>query len=232
MTEKHRDETVRRCRDLKSNYGPYDFVYTNCESAAFYMESGRGGGNEGRFVTPQVPWLLYTMFRMSITTIGVICLHYMVNVDDVTNSTMSVLLLDLAFQVFTTLPIGLELTVHLVRSAVHLSPRKDILGRGKIVCLCLSNSRESNTNTHTHKQSGTVRSRENHKDWCYMIHSRYKNKNATPNKTGTAIYSSRNVFDLCLYVSRSHVRLPPTHKRTQRRLEPSRSELLQSYLVS
>jgi len=153
VTEKHRDETVRRCRDLKSNYGPYDFVYTNCESAAFYMESGRGGGNEGRFVTPQVPWLLYTMFRMSITTIGVICLHYMVNVDDVTNSTMSVLLLDLTFQVFTTLPVGLELTVHLVRSAVHLSPRKDILGRGKIVCLCLSNSRESNTNTHTHTNS-------------------------------------------------------------------------------
>ena len=68
------------------------------------------------------------MFRMSVTTIGVICLHCMVHADDVSSS-LHILLLDLMFQVFTTLPVGLELTVHLVRSAVHLSPRKEILGR-------------------------------------------------------------------------------------------------------
>jgi hypothetical protein len=101
------------------------------------MESGEGGGNEGRFVTPQVPWLLYTMFRMSVTTIGVLCLYQMIqrsddddsdNGDD-NNSDVVRIICDLAFQIFTTLPVGLELTVHLVRSAVHLSPRKDILGR-------------------------------------------------------------------------------------------------------
>ena len=192
VTEKHRNETVRRCRHLKSNYGPYDFVYTNCESAAFFMESGRGGGNEGRFVTPQVPWLLYTMFRMSITTIGVICLHYMVNVDDVTNSTMSILLLDLMFQVFTTLPVGLELTVHLVRSAVHLSPRKDILGRGMVASLSLSLVKLTLTHTSTHSLVRSVRGRRNMR--IDVTH----NTKRTQTKTGTAIYLSRNVYDSCL----------------------------------
>ena len=146
VTEKHRNETVRRCRHLKSNYGPYDFVYTNCESAAFFMESGRGGGNEGRFVTPQVPWLLYTMFRMSITTIGVICLHYMVNVDDVTNSTMSILLLDLMFQVFTTLA-GRTRAYRTSRSECCTSfPEEGYIG-SRYGSLSLSVSSEANTNT-------------------------------------------------------------------------------------
>eukprot|EP00968_Pinguiococcus_pyrenoidosus_P013777 scaffold1247_cov251-Pinguiococcus_pyrenoidosus.AAC.13 len=153
LTNEDRDRIVADCQALTANYAPYDLLFTNCESAAFFLS--RSGKASGRFVSPQIPWALWSILRVTFAAAGSLTLLYMPQRNDVLSREcasfwgqqdripmadangevpddelyqLSALWLHVAYHVFCTVPVALQTEIHLVRAAVHLTEQRERLG--------------------------------------------------------------------------------------------------------
>lgn len=132
LTEEDRDRIVEDCKKLMDNYEPYDLVFTNCESAAFFLS--HGSNKHGRFVTPQVPMMLWAGVRTALALVGAACLMYLPSPapggagSPVAQPGLLAALLQFVYHTFATVPVVLQTEVHLVRTAVHLTDQRTLLG--------------------------------------------------------------------------------------------------------
>ncbi|GAB5360623.1 hypothetical protein AAMO2058_000642900 [Amorphochlora amoebiformis] len=129
ITPKDRDSIVQEAKNLMLSFKPYDIIFRNCEHAAWGLDAGTK-----RWISPQVPWFLYNFLRLVVHLIGCILLYHLETLRGISpdlrvegwgfyeNATVIV------YNLFTTIPVGLQVLVSLVRSAVRLTERKEKLG--------------------------------------------------------------------------------------------------------
>lgn len=142
LSEEQRTDIVREARQQMKEYRDapllhnYHILLHNCEHAAFRLGSKRG-------VSPQVPMMLWEVFRVVVQLVG---LGFLWNlgrvrgdcVDDcrAPNQMSPSPCINCAarsmslwcFHIFATFPVALQVVVHLMRSTVHLTQQRDTVG--------------------------------------------------------------------------------------------------------
>jgi len=176
LTTLELQQIMLQCEKLMNSYEPYNFFWRNCESVCFALNP-----KANKWITPEVPMMLWSLFRICLGMIGVLCLFYIrdhgshttfdicqtiiktfTNENEnnnnnnsehderdhenvmIENETMILqnnsnnmsdnigcsfqIALKPIFHFFVTIPIGLQLLIHLVRSTVHLTNKRLSLG--------------------------------------------------------------------------------------------------------
>mmetsp|Transcript_29965 Transcript_29965/g.87651 ORF Transcript_29965/g.87651 Transcript_29965/m.87651 type:complete len:397 (+) Transcript_29965:224-1414(+) len=99
----------------------YNFFFANCEHAAFSVDASLP-----RWVSPQVPYLLWGLFRYGLQAIGVLCLWALATLPPHL-ATLRVLA-EAGYHVFATTTLAFTIQAQCVRSAVNLTARRAELG--------------------------------------------------------------------------------------------------------
>lgn len=107
---------------LQSEAQPeYRLFSSNCEHAAFSLDS-----TLPRWVSPQVPYLLWGLFRYSLQLVGIAFLHVFAVVPP--SYVRIRLLLESLYHFFSTVPLAFAIQAQCVRAVVNLTTRRRELG--------------------------------------------------------------------------------------------------------
>jgi len=97
--------------------GGYRFFTSNCEHVAFMLSTTR------RWISPQVPHMLWILFRWAIQLVGLFCLYLLTIVPSQCERAHFVIAT--GYHLFATVPVSLQVQVELVRLSVYLSSRRE-----------------------------------------------------------------------------------------------------------
>lgn len=118
MSQREREEVVAEARTLTQSWEPYSFIFRNCEHAAWGLSAG-----SRRWVSPQVPWLLYNTFRFLLQLVACFALWQLGGLCGADEELWGLrgYLLTFVYHGLATLPVALQVLVCLVRCTVQLT---------------------------------------------------------------------------------------------------------------
>lgn len=100
-------------------YAPF---FANCEHACFMVSS------QGRWVSPQIAYLLWHLFRLVLQCLGAACLVGLATTPRGISPALWHGVLAAVFHLFSTFVVTAAVQVQLVRSAVNLTQRREVIG--------------------------------------------------------------------------------------------------------
>jgi len=121
------EQRVKVCDDaLALEHAPempaYAPLFANCEHACFMVSS------QGRWVSPQIAYLFWHLFRLVLQCIGAACLVGLATTPTGISATLWHGVLAAVFHLFSTFVVTASVQVQLVRSAVNLTQRRQVIG--------------------------------------------------------------------------------------------------------
>jgi len=123
LDESDRDLIVKNMDALLASHETYSFIYRNCEHAAFAFNPKRPV-----WVSPQVPYLMWNLFRVLINASSI---YFLLNnsVPDPRTSSMSDVhvyhIFCLLYHTLATVPVAMQSVVQLVRTVMSLTAKKE-----------------------------------------------------------------------------------------------------------
>jgi len=124
ISQEERDRIVSEAEELMTTYRPYDLFFRNCEHAAFGLKFG----GKKRWVSPQIPWVIYNLLRWCVQLIGCFFLYWLANLRHLHTWPLRATLIVFAYNMVSTVPVALQILVSLVRATVLLTEQRKKLG--------------------------------------------------------------------------------------------------------